>query len=79
MDWLKEGDRNTTFFRTKVRQRKEKKAVHFIMRSDGTMVTENSDILSEFSDYFSDLFQEPERALIGSRLYKSLVREYRMS
>lgn len=58
MDWHKEGDKNTTFFKLKATQRRNKKMVNCIRKDYGSMVTELDDITKTFTDYFSALFQK---------------------
>lgn len=58
MDWLKEGDKNTTFFKMKATQRKAKKFVKFLKMEDGSIVTNSKVIIDEFSNYYKDLLQE---------------------
>lgn len=57
MDWLKAGDRNTTFYKMKATQRKTKKFIKFIKRVDGSVVSEHQEIIDEFSIFYKELFQ----------------------
>lgn len=57
MDWLKAGDKNTTFFKMKASQRRSRKIIKYIKNEQGTIVTEPEEIIVEFSNFYKKLFQ----------------------
>ncbi|KAL9675120.1 hypothetical protein QQ045_003321 [Rhodiola kirilowii] len=59
-EWLKEGDRNTTFFKARATNRKNKKLIQKLKKEDGTEVYNNAEILSEVANYFRNLFKASE-------------------
>ncbi|CAM8924063.1 unnamed protein product [Rhodiola kirilowii] len=56
-EWLKDGDKNTAFFKAKSTQRRDKKIINKLKTRDGKVVSSTEDILNEFADYFHGLFQ----------------------
>ncbi|CAM8914551.1 unnamed protein product [Rhodiola kirilowii] len=48
-EWLKAGDRNTTFFRAKATQRRDKKLINRLETEDGHEVNDTASILNEVS------------------------------
>lgn len=58
MNWLKEEDKNTTFFKIKATQRKDKKPVKSIRKEEGSVVTERDEIMREFTNHYKLLFQD---------------------
>lgn len=41
-DWIKDGDKNTIFFRTKATKRRDKKFIEFLEMDDGGTITEQN-------------------------------------
>ncbi|KAH7841773.1 hypothetical protein Vadar_034198 [Vaccinium darrowii] len=56
-DWMALGDRNTSFFHSKVNQRRKRNRITGIQRANGTWCEEPNGIAEEFVDYFQNLFQ----------------------
>ncbi|CAM8888420.1 unnamed protein product [Rhodiola kirilowii] len=59
-EWLKDGDRNTAFFRAKSTQRRDAKFINTLKTQDGEVVFSTDDILKGFADYFLGLFRAQE-------------------
>lgn len=57
MDWLKGGEHNTTFFKAKATQRKERKRVESLVNEDGVEVFQEDEVMAEFCKYFNNIFQ----------------------
>lgn len=57
MDWLKEGDKNTTFFKLKATQIKVKKLVKFIRKWMTVWRKMLRGLSLNFSNYYKDFFQ----------------------
>lgn len=55
-NWLKGGEHNTTFFKAKATQRKERKRVDTIIKEDGLVACQTEEVLSEFRKYFENIF-----------------------
>ncbi|KAL9668951.1 hypothetical protein QQ045_006492 [Rhodiola kirilowii] len=56
-DWLKDGDKNTAFFKAKSTQRREKKIINKLKTWDGKELNGTEEIINEFTNYFHNLFQ----------------------
>lgn len=54
--WLKDGDKNTTFFRTKATERSDKKFIEYLEKEDGSIITKQESILEEFINSYNSLF-----------------------
>ncbi|XP_027152155.1 uncharacterized protein LOC113758673 [Coffea eugenioides] len=54
--WLRQGDRNSSYFHAVVRQRRAQGMIHRIKNSNGDWVDTTIDIASQAITYFSDLF-----------------------
>ncbi|XP_074301413.1 uncharacterized protein LOC141632800 [Silene latifolia] len=54
--WLKDGDRNTKFFHTRVGERKRKNTIHKLVDDDGNTHTGEEGISSVAMAYFQSLF-----------------------
>lgn len=59
MDLLMDGDNKAAFFKIKATQRRDKKIIERLNKEDGEQVTNTLDIMTEFANYFSNLFQVP--------------------
>lgn len=57
LNWLKYGDKNTSFFRPKASQRKRKNTVHRIKDHDGRWREHVDEIHEVMQHYFSDIFR----------------------
>ncbi|XP_074271510.1 uncharacterized protein LOC141595441 [Silene latifolia] len=55
--WLKDGDKNTSFFHRRATQRKEKNHIAKIVTDDGQIKTTNTEIAACVVDYFKGLFK----------------------
>jgi hypothetical protein len=60
LDWLKEGDRNTSFFHSKARERAQTNRILALRKEDGTVVTAQKDLESEAMAFYSRLFTRQE-------------------
>ncbi|KAL9683373.1 hypothetical protein QQ045_015194 [Rhodiola kirilowii] len=56
IDWLKEGDRNTSYFHTKATQRKKSNKITKLRNSEGAWITEEAQLGALIKDYFMDIF-----------------------
>ena len=54
--WLDQGDKNTKFFHSIVKQRRAQSRIHRIKIGEGNWITSNEDIGREAVRYFSELF-----------------------
>ncbi|KAL8478339.1 hypothetical protein ACS0TY_030301 [Phlomoides rotata] len=54
--WLKDGDRNTSFFHTKASQRRRRNTIHRIKDGEGIWARDSEGIGKVLTDYFKDLF-----------------------
>ncbi|KAL9686367.1 hypothetical protein QQ045_023824 [Rhodiola kirilowii] len=55
IEWLKEGDSNTTFFHTRASQRRRKNTVSKIKGKDGYWITVDADLCGEAVCHFMDI------------------------
>lgn len=53
--WLKDGDRNTTFFHALIRERRRRSTIK-ITNTDGVVVTENKTLLEGAVNHFKEIF-----------------------
>lgn len=58
--WLKEGDRNTSYFHRTANGRHKRKLIDHLHLEDGSTATDEKDIEREFRRYFVDLFKHRE-------------------
>ena len=56
VDWLKEGDHNTSFFHAKASSRFQKNLIEGIVDSNDVQQEEEAEIEKVFVDYYSELF-----------------------
>ncbi|XP_057871389.2 uncharacterized protein LOC131077832 [Cryptomeria japonica] len=56
IDWLQEGDRNTSFFHNSVKARRQGSSFSMLLSSDGTQLSSCGEISREAVNYFSNLF-----------------------
>ncbi|KAH1046861.1 hypothetical protein J1N35_037645 [Gossypium stocksii] len=56
VNWLKNGDKNTSFFQKFTSQRRHTNRIRGLKRSDGLIATDRIEIGEITRDYFSDLF-----------------------
>ena len=54
--WVKEGERNTRYFLSLERRKSSMKILNRIYRSDGSVITEQSEILKEMSLFYQTLY-----------------------
>ncbi|XP_074315032.1 uncharacterized protein LOC141651208 [Silene latifolia] len=60
--WLKEGDRNTTFFHKQAGQRKAKNHIHRLLDDEGVVRQGDEEVARVATKYFTELFAaNPER------------------
>lgn len=55
--WLINGDRNTTYFHTLVRQRKAKNTVTRIKQGDGSWIDDYDELERAAGNFFSNIFK----------------------
>lgn len=55
--WLKDGDRNSSFFHKKASQRKQRNTIRQIINEDGVCFTKRKDIEKIMVNYFQELFK----------------------
>ncbi|XP_057422210.1 uncharacterized protein LOC130716023 [Lotus japonicus] len=74
-NWLKHGDRNTSFFHKKASQWKKRNCIEEIVDDRGTKYAREVDIARVLTDYFEDLFTssnptgiEEVASLVGNRV-----------
>lgn len=60
IDWLKNGDRNTTFFHLSTIIRRWKNKITSIKNNEGVWLQNKEDIKNHIVDYFTSLFQADE-------------------
>lgn len=60
MDWLKDGDRNTSLFQAKSRARAKRNAITSLRRDDGTVAVAQEDIEGVATEFYADLFSAQE-------------------
>ena len=58
MQWLKEGDKNTQFFHSKVKGRRKRNTMQKIQGKDSTWTTSEEEIGEEVVKQFKELFHE---------------------
>lgn len=54
--WLRHGDKNTGFFHQKASHKKSRNWIESIQNSEGTNLTEETQIGEVFTDFYLDLF-----------------------
>jgi hypothetical protein len=60
LDWLKEGDRNTSFFHSKARERAQVNRISALRKEDGTIMTSQEGMEMEAMEFYSRLFTRQE-------------------
>jgi hypothetical protein len=60
VEWLREGDRNTSFFQAKSKERAKTNRTAALRRVDGTVVTEQQELETVAWDFYSELFTRQE-------------------
>jgi len=63
MEWLKEGDRNTSFFQAKSRARAKRNRITSLCRDDGSVVVSQEDIEAMATEYYAQLFTAQDELL----------------
>ncbi|XP_048498315.1 uncharacterized protein LOC104897505 [Beta vulgaris subsp. vulgaris] len=56
-DWIASGDKNTSFFHQKAKQREQRNRVQCIKNEAGTIFEDEDEIADCFADYFDNLFR----------------------
>lgn len=57
IQWLKLGDRNSTYFHQATVERRRKNTINRMQRADGVWIENEADIVKECEDYFRNMFQ----------------------
>lgn len=65
IDWLREGDRNTSFFHAKARERAHSNRIMGLKKDDGSIVTSQEELQTEAMDFYSKLFTRQEELDLG--------------
>lgn len=60
MDWLREGDRNTSFFQAKSKERSRSNRISALKRDDGSIATSQEELESTTLEFYSKLFTRQE-------------------
>lgn len=60
IEWLKDGDRNTTFFQARAKERARNNRISALRRDDGSFVTTQEAIESTALEFYSSLFARHE-------------------
>ena len=56
VNWLREGDKNTSFFHAHVRGRRNRNRICNVQREDGTWTKNDENLISEISMFYRSLF-----------------------
>lgn len=56
IDWLKEGDRNTSFFQARATARKNTNKIKYLIREDGTKCSKQDELQGMVHDFYMKLF-----------------------
>ncbi|KAL9680790.1 hypothetical protein QQ045_012569 [Rhodiola kirilowii] len=56
VEWLREGDRNTSYFHAKATRRKEINTITRLKNRDGVWVLDDNQIASLIKEYFTDIY-----------------------
>ncbi|KAH7848623.1 hypothetical protein Vadar_005240 [Vaccinium darrowii] len=57
VNWMVQGDRNTSFFHAKVSQRRKRNAISGVQNSNGVWCDNPDDVANEFVKYFQGIFK----------------------
>jgi hypothetical protein len=60
VEWLQEGDRNTSFFQAKSKERAKTNHISSLKRPDGLVVTDQEELEVVAKDFYGDLFTAQE-------------------
>jgi hypothetical protein len=60
IEWLREGDRNTSFFQAKSRERARSNRISALKREDGSIVTTQEEMETTALEFYSNLFTQQE-------------------
>jgi hypothetical protein len=60
IEWLREGDRNTSFFQAKSRERAHSNRILALKREDGSIVTTQEEMETTTLEFYSNLFTRQE-------------------
>ena len=61
--WLKQGEKNMTFFHHSIIQHKMKNKIIKLHSEDKAILEEHEEMIEELTRYFSDLLNEPNPSL----------------
>ena len=87
VDWLREGDHNTSFFHARASARRRTNLINFLKRADGTRCEDREGIKSMVYEFYANLFtSEPCTSLdavleaippkVNEEINEALCREY---
>lgn len=60
MEWLREGDRNTSFIQAKSKERAKTNRITALHRTDGSVATKQQELETVARGFYSDLFTRQE-------------------
>jgi hypothetical protein len=61
VDWLKEGDRNTSFFHARASARRRTNKIKALVREDGSLCTDTAEIKVQVENFYGNLFSSEPR------------------
>lgn len=67
-DWIIQGDRNTKYFQTLVRQRRARNRITMLKKSDGQQVDDLNEIEALLVDHFKSQYNESDSMDVHSIL-----------
>ncbi|XP_074300346.1 uncharacterized protein LOC141631595 [Silene latifolia] len=78
INWMKEGDENTTFFHTSIKRRKARNRVYQVKGMRGNLCTQHEDVKAAFEEYYISLLGSSNPINPVKRLYNRISCSPRM-